>query len=592
VLQAGLRQLHGEHKEALTLLNRTGDLLVELDAPLVEYEAARVRARALRGLDRVGPAEHQAETALSLAGRHGWTRRARWVLDEFGIGHDASARSRTYARSGGAADPYRRRFEALQQVSAAAATVLEPQQLARVALDETLRLVGAERAILFLNDEDGTLRPTVGRSGGDDLSELSGYPSTLVERVATDGQPLVVTGTEEGAALGSQSTLVYGLRSIMIAPLELDGRILGVVYLDSRVAKGVFTDDDVAILTAVTSHIAASLATARAAQLEVAVHTARQQRDTAEILRDAINQLTAVLDPDEVLRRLRDIVGRAIGVDRVLLAYDDGTGPALTADGQTEPADPADVDLADLLAAPELRTGTADDAPRAVSALLGDSRSWLVAPVTTRGHGGGVLLAGSRTVETFSQAQIDIASALAGQGFTAYDNARLFTQVQQLATVDGLTQVYNRRHFTDLATRELHTARRGHRAVAALMIDIDHFKSINDRYGHATGDEVIRAVAGVLCAGIREPDVLGRYGGEEFALVVNDMSGDPVELAERLRAGVSALVVPGPHGPISVTTSIGVAELTADDDLDSLLVRADQALYRAKESGRNQVRCG
>ncbi|HEX5201068.1 MAG TPA: diguanylate cyclase [Actinoplanes sp.] len=589
VLHAGLRQLHGEHHRALTLLNRAGDLLVTLDAPLVHYEAARVRARALLGLDRAGPADQQAEVALLLARKHGWTRRARWVRDEFKVGDEATARSRTYARSGGsAADPYRRRLEALQQVSAAAATVLEPQQLARVALDETLRLVGAERAILFLNDEDGTLRPAVGRGAGNDLSQLSGYSGTLVERVATDRRPLIVTGTDEGAALGSESTLAYGLRSIMIAPLELDGRLLGVVYLDSRVAKGVFTDDDVAILTAVASHIAGSLATARAAQLEVAVHTARQQRDTAEVLREAMNQLTAVLDPDEVLRRLRDIVGRAIGADRVCLAYDDGTGAALIDGGET---DPARLDLAEL-AGPSLRTGTADEAPPAVAELLGDGRSWLTVPLTIRGHGSGVLLAGSRTAAEFSQAQLDIASALAGQGATAYDNARLFAQVQELATVDGLTQMYNRRHFTELATRELDSARRSHRAVAALMIDIDNFKSINDRYGHATGDDVIRAVSGVLRAGTRGPDVLGRYGGEEFALVMPDMPGDPVEAAERLRAGVEALVVPAPRGPITVTVSIGVAEIKPDDDLESLLVRADQALYRAKESGRNQVKCG
>jgi diguanylate cyclase (GGDEF)-like protein len=225
-----------------------------------------------------------------------------------------------------------------------------------------------------------------------------------------------------------------------------------------------------------------------------------------------------------------------------------------------------------------------------VAALLGDSRSWLVAPLTTRGHGSGVLLAGSWAAEQFSPAQLDIVSALAGQGCTAYDNARLFAQVQQLATVDELTQVYNRRHFTDLATRELHIARRSHRAVAALMIDIDHFKNVNDRYGHAVGDEVIRAVSDALRAHIRQPDVLGRYGGEEFVLVLSDMSGDPVEAAERLRVGVEALVVPGPRGPISVTVSVGVAEFKPDDDLDTLLVRADQALYQAKESGRNQVR--
>ena len=98
----------------------------------------------------------------------------------------------------------------------------------------------------------------------------------------------MVTGSEEGAALGSQSAVVHGLRSIMIAPLQLEGRLLGVVYLDSRVAKGIFTEDDVDILAAITNHVAVSLETARAAQLEVAVQAARQQRDMAETLRAAM----------------------------------------------------------------------------------------------------------------------------------------------------------------------------------------------------------------------------------------------------------------------------------------------------------------
>ena len=147
--------------------------------------------------------------------------------------------------------------------------------------------------------------PHLGRDAdGNDIDELTGYSSTLVDRVRDTGEALVVTGSEEGVALGSRSALVHGLRSIMIAPLLLDGRLLGVVYLDSRVAKGIFTADDVDILDAITNHVAVSLETARAAQLEVAVQAARRQRDVAETLRAAMAELSATLDPDEVLRRL------------------------------------------------------------------------------------------------------------------------------------------------------------------------------------------------------------------------------------------------------------------------------------------------
>jgi GAF domain-containing protein len=175
-------------------------------------------------------------------------------------------------------------------VSLAAATVLDPRQLARVALDETVRIFGAERAYLFLVDPDlDQLVPNLGRdAAGEDIDELTGYSSTLVDRVRQTGEALVVTGSEEGVALGSRSAQIHGLRSIMIAPLLFDGRLRGIVYLDSRIAKGMFTTDDVDILVAITNHVAVSLETARAAQLAGAMQATRRQRDVAETLRAAM----------------------------------------------------------------------------------------------------------------------------------------------------------------------------------------------------------------------------------------------------------------------------------------------------------------
>ena len=164
-----------------------------------------------------------------------------------------------------------------------------------------------------------------------------------------------------------------------------------------------------------------------------------------------------------------------------------------------------------------------------------------------------------------------------------------FAKVEQLATTDELTGAYNRRQFATMATARVDLAQRTQRPLVAMMVDIDHFKRVNDTYGHATGDEVIRAVVQALRANVRKPDVFGRYGGEEFAVVQNEMYGNPLELGERLRAAVENVIVSGPNGPIRPTVSVGVAELGPDDGLESLLGRADQALYRAKESGRNRV---
>jgi diguanylate cyclase (GGDEF)-like protein len=160
------------------------------------------------------------------------------------------------------------------------------------------------------------------------------------------------------------------------------------------------------------------------------------------------------------------------------------------------------------------------------------------------------------------------------------------------ANVDYLTQVSNRRHFTERGNRELKRASRHGRPLTALMIDIDHFKRINDQYGHGTGDRVLQALASAVQGQLRESDILGRLGGEEFGVLLPETGAAAArEAAERIRRRVSALVIPADaDATVSITLSIGVAErVSADDDLLSLLMRADGALYRAKEGGRDRV---
>ena len=594
VTQADLAVLSGRYDTALRRLARTESMLFSVDAPLLEHEAARVRARALLGQGREAAAGRQAQVALALAVEHGWTHRARQVRAEFGVKESTlrAHTSRTRQTSVAASDRYRGRLEALQQVSLAAATMLDPGQLARVALDETLRILGAERAVLFLADAEGRPQLSVGRSSaGEDLSELSGYSTTLVDRVTESRQAIVVTGSDEGAALGSQSALVYGLRSIIVAPLALDRRLLGVVYLDSRVAKGVFTERDVDILTAVNSHIAVSLETARAAQLEVAVQAAYQQRDVAETLRETMTRMSGVLDPDEVRRSLLATVGAVSPADRTCLIYEEDDALTVTGpDGAPYP-DPALVDARALLA---LTVAVRDDPgiTRNVAGLLGPVGSWVAVPVHTRACGRGVLLAVAPAAHAFGDEHLQLVAAIAGQGATAYESARLYTRVQQLATTDPLTGVSNRRHFADHAVRQLSIARRNQRPLIAMMVDIDYFKKINDTYGHAVGDDVIKCVASTLRTNVRDPDILCRYGGEEFAIVMTEMHGDPIDVAERLRITIRETSIDGPSGPVRCTVSIGIAELKPDDDLEALLGRADAALYRAKEGGRDQVQPG
>nr|WP_240948391.1 diguanylate cyclase [Planosporangium mesophilum] len=598
VAEATLQELAGAPAEALAKLAAAEPVLRAVDAPLVAYESALLRARSLRALGLSGESMRQAGYALAVAEEQGWPHRARRLGAEFGLTRTGSVVHRGTSVTG---NRHSHRWAALEQVSLAASRVLDPAKLARIALDETLRILGAERAFLFLLDGgSGQLVPRLGRdAAGTDLEELTGYSASLVEKVRHEHEALVVTGTEEGEALGSQSMMVYGLRSILVAPLLLDGRLLGVVYLDSRVAKGVFTVDDVDILTAITHHVAVALETARAAQLEVAVEAANRQRDLAETLREAMTWLAGTLDPDTVLRRLLTTVTRARGGERAWLLL--GAPGAAAVDIRPAAADRSDTvetgahhGLGALLG---LDQPSVYGPEAAWSRVLDDDApvSWLAVPLMARDEHLGVLVLGSDRPDAYREADVGIVAALAGQGMVAYENARLFSQVHHLATVDGLTGVANRRHFFEVAEREVAESQRGGAPLAAVILDIDHFKRINDNHGHQVGDDVIRGVVDRLRSQLGDTDLLGRYGGEEFVVllpdaVLSDGADRAQPTAERLRAEVARTAVPTRDGPVEVTISVGVAYLRpSDTGPDTLLDRADACLYRAKESGRNRV---
>jgi diguanylate cyclase (GGDEF)-like protein len=580
IARADLLIVTGQAREALRLLGADATVHTP-DAPLLAFEAARVRARAWEALGGHEAARREAQVALALADEHRWPHRAGWITAEFdGVSQsprsfDASAtsrRTRTVAHSTGSTSVVtrevdRQRLHALQHLGAAASRVLDPEELARIALDEMIQLLHADRAFLFLGSDQ--LLPHLGRnSAGTDLTEFTGYSTSLVERVRVTREPLVITGTEEGAALGAQSVVLHDLRSIMIAPLVLDERLLGVVYLDSQVAKGIFTADDAGILGALAVHIATSLETARTAQLEISIQAAQRQRDLANQLREAFEAMSDTLEPRIVLDRLLQWAARLVPNMGVWLVAPHREGYAVFApDGSRE-----------IIAADR-------PVPEALASRAPSAAVWTTLPLRSRSEDLGVLAIAADADSS------QLAAALVAQGMTAYDNASLFVRVQELATVDELTGIANRRRFFELAERDLAEAGRHQRPVVGLMLDIDHFKHVNDTHGHPTGDDVIRTVAARLAREMRATDLLCRYGGEEFALLIPDTDepGGRV-LAERLRASIADEPVNTRSGPLSVTVSIGLAVThPGREDLTALLADADRGLYRAKQAGRNRV---
>lgn len=173
-------------------------------------------------------------------------------------------------------------------------------------------------------------------------------------------------------------------------------------------------------------------------------------------------------------------------------------------------------------------------------------------------------------------------------------NEALIASLERQAKLDTLTGVANRRHFLETGNAEIRRASRFEHAMALLMLDIDHFKLINDTCGHLVGDRVIKAVADAAAAQLRHCDCLGRLGGEEFAVVLPETElTAALAAAERLRETIAALQLSHGGQPLPVTVSIGVTVLeAAGEPLSSLLHRADTAMYRAKNAGRNRVEVG
>ena len=170
--------------------------------------------------------------------------------------------------------------------------------------------------------------------------------------------------------------------------------------------------------------------------------------------------------------------------------------------------------------------------------------------------------------------------------------AQALEQIRQLATHDDLTGLLNRRAMLDRMQLEQHRSLRSGSPLLIAQLDIDHFKAVNDTHGHAAGDLVLQRFADTVRRNVRDTDVLARWGGEEFVLLLCDTpAADAVTLMERLRQAVQAMQVPVPQsgGPITVTVSIGLARHTPADPLAGTLERADRALYAAKAGGRNRV---
>ncbi len=229
--------------------------------------------------------------------------------------------------------------------------------------------------------------------------------------------------------------------------------------------------------------------------------------------------------------------------------------------------------------------------PQGVIARAGDpdaGRERIAFPLRVGSSDFGQLVLAS---DSFDTEQVETAASLANQVVVALENERLHRLVERQALVDSLTGLANRRSLEETLKSELARAARFDDEVCVVFSDLDFFKQVNDRHGHAAGDEVLKAFAAALRETVRESDVAGRWGGEEFALVLTGTGAiGGARLAERARVAIEGRKVRMPDGEeVSVTASFGVAAFPECGELGELLAAADSALYEAKRAGRNRV---
>jgi serine/threonine protein kinase/serine phosphatase RsbU (regulator of sigma subunit) len=278
-IKASLLAINAKHRKAEAVLSKAYELAADDGNYFAIFEILRIWARVLVQIEKPHAAREKAIKALEIATTNSWKNRVKWVSDEFSLHEhekNLSDINSNKLHSGGTSIisgnsiESKRHLDSLLQVSLASVKSLNPQEQILVILDELVKVMGGERAYVFLWDP---VESKLQFGGGRDelqntLTEPKGYSGTVVQQVCTSKLPLVITGTDEGEALGSESAVVHNLRSIIASPLILRDDFKGVVYLDSRLAKGIFTKDDVSILSAISSYIAIAFEASKLANIE------------------------------------------------------------------------------------------------------------------------------------------------------------------------------------------------------------------------------------------------------------------------------------------------------------------------------------
>lgn len=445
-------------------------------------------------------------------------------------------------------------------------------------------------AILLLDKETQELHPrcVIGWDPGTEDLRLP-LDRGITGAAARQKRPLYVADVSKDSNYVStaQST-----RSELAIPLMVRHEVVGVLDCQSANLNH-FDNDTIDLLTLFSTQASMALQNAHLYSLE------RQRARQLEVINAVARETTAVLDQEELLVKVCSVIQQTFQVGHVSVLLRDDDGLVLRASQgrfNAAPSPGGRVPATSGLWGEALAAGRTlienDVRAGAEHGFSHETQSRMCIPLVSFGQTLGVLVLESERPGSFQEGDIESLEAVADICATAIQNAHYVERVKQLAYLDGLTGIFNRRFFELRVIEEIDRARRFNSGMAVVMVDIDQFKRLNDEFGHLLGDEVLRQVSSIFHQQLRKIDVVCRFGGEEFAILLSQTNPQhALAVAEKLRRLVESWQFPGVPRP--VTISAGVATFP-DHGItrDELVKSADAGLYAAKQGGRNRVLLG
>lgn len=505
------------------------------------------------------------------------------------------------------ASVWSRQLEAVQAVASQLTRLTSVASVTAALCTETRRVIPYDNVRVHLLGDDGrTLEAVAFRShapsyqgeSADALRVVVGEGLTGV--VAATGRPLLIADSaRDPRALDVPDTPELPEESMLLVPIRHEARTIGVITL-ARVGLGRFSDDDLRLMGVLADQVAIAIENARL--------LAGRDRLVEELraLLDIGQAGASDADEETLARSLAPTLRRAARADGCAISrWDDGGSRlvVLAADGRVDGRlRLGDVDATRYPAAREVlldgrRTTLSVDDPDRTPQMRVMLESWnaasvLLLPLTAAGRVVGVveLAAGAHVEPTIEE--LELYATMTSHAAAALENARLMARLRHAADIDQVTGVHNHRYLQERLRQEVARAGRTGSPLAVLMIDLDGFKLINDRHGHADGDRVLRNVAAMLKLTVRANDVVARYGGDEYVILMPDTEEEAARLvADRVVKGIRGQAHPlSDGGEGTVSCSVGMAVLPTDGRTATALLRAaDTAMYGVKRAGGSRV---